>query len=362
MGRVTQMEQLEQLYNLRLKRTAFAPRKRVPDRDRLAISGPPGSGKTHLLLESCRRHEGGYLYIDLQDERLDLARLAQDLPEFITQKAITLLAIDGYDGRFVLPHHPARQQIVLAGGITAPVGFAHHRLWPLDFEEFLAFAKRADDPEGQFGEYLRLGGLPEGIWLDELHRLTRWQERLRLMLPDELSRAVYGFYLDRSGFSLTPHQAYTALKAQMKISKDKLYRLSRELIESNLLIAIAKYENPDAARKLFGYDFALRQAVTFEKALSRTFEAMVTLELIKQGKEPFYADYIDCLLPAESRAVIALPFPTAESLQVRLHTILKTANISRIEFVTMGYGYQREEEGVLIEAIPFWQWALREEG
>jgi predicted AAA+ superfamily ATPase len=354
------MEQLEAYFAMRHRRGGIIARKTLPQARNLAISGPPGSGKTHLLLDRCRQHEGTAFYLDLADRRLDRARLAQTLPAFIADRGVTLLALDGWHEPIDLSQLPCDLLIAGDDPRRLPPDMTHHRLWPLDFEEFLAFQRRADDPEGQFADYLRLGGLPEVLGQDALHRIHRYQERLTLMLPDPISHQVYGHYLDRSGFSLSPHQAYTALKRQTKISKDKLYRLTHELIATDRLIAIDKYDTDRAPQKLYGYDFALRQAVTFEKAFSRTFEAMVSLELIKQGRHFFYADYIDCLLPDESRAVIALPFPTPESLQVRLSALGDRAGVERIEFVTMGFSYQREELGRVVEAVPFWEWALRE--
>ncbi len=354
------MEQLEAYLTMRHRRGGFIPRKAIPQAARLAISGPPGSGKTHLLLDRCRQHEGDALYLDLADSRLQHATLAQELSALMTDRNITLLALDGWCDQLSLEILPPRVLLGCDDPRHVPPGFTHHRLWPLDFEEFLAFQKRADDPEGQFADYLRLGGLPELLGLDELHRLRRYQERLALMLPDPIARHLYSYYLERSGFSLSPHQAYTALKSRIKISKDKLYRLTHELIAAHQLIAIDKHGTDRAPQKLFGYDFALRQAVTFQKAFSRTFEAMVSLELIKQGRHPLYADYIDALLPDESRAVIALPFPTPESLQVRLAALGRSPLAERVEFVTMGFSYQRDEPRRTVEAVPFWEWALRE--
>lgn len=353
------MERLNQLFSARFKKLGFIPRKIAPAGARIALSGPPSSGKTHLLLNRALECGGTFLYLDLSDPRLGDAPIEGALEAFVREKRIAFLAVDHYYHGFVLPEG-VPEIWVASTAQTAPAGFKTHQVWPLDFEEFLAFHRKADEPQALFNEFLRAGTLPETVGLEEFARIKRWREILRLSFEDRTQAAIYGWYLDRNGFSLSAHQAYTALKETMKLSKDRLYAFTQYLLDAGLLVALEKYEHAAAPRKLYAYDHALRQAVTFDKALSRSFEGMVAMELIKQGKRAYYADYVDVYLPDERRAVIAQAFPTVESLHLRAELIAPPLEARRIEFVTMGFEYRREEKNRLIEAVPFWEWALRE--
>lgn len=352
------MELLSQLFSARFKKLGHLPRKHTPAGKRVLLTGPSAAGKTHLMLHHAIESGSPFLYLDLLDPRLTVLPETQEIETFIREKKIALLAVDNYHEGFKLP---AAAQIWLAADrAVCPAGFTARRVWPLDFEEFLAFHRKSDEPQALFNEFLRAGTLPETVGMEEFARLKRWRELLHLSFDEPIETAVYSWYLDRNGFTLSAHQAYSALKESMKISKDRLYALSARLIESGMLVALEKYGQSNAPRKLYAYDHALRQAVTFDKALSRTFEGMVAMELIKQGKRAFYADYVDVFLPDDHRAVIAQAFPTVESLHLRTGLIPANLKARRIEFVTMGFEYRREEKNLLIEALPFWEWALRE--
>lgn len=353
------MEILTHLFSARFKKLGFLPRKRTPQGKRVALSGPPRCGKTRLLINRALESGGSFLYLDLADPRLSGQDFSHELNVFAQEKGVGFLAIDNYRPEFDLPQNIP--EIWLASQAEySPQNYRGHRLWPLDFEEFLAFHRKPDEPQLLFNEFLREGTLPETVGLEEFVRIQRWQEILRLSFEDKTESAIYGWYLDRNGFSLSAHQAYCALKGVMKISKDRLYHLTRRLVDERFLVALEKYRAPNAPSKLYAYDHALRQAVTFDRALSRTFEGMVAMELIKQGRRAFYADYIDVYLPDEDRAVIVQAFPTVESLHLRANLIAPELKVRRVEFVTMGFAYQREAPGQWIEALPFWEWALRE--
>ncbi|MCD8477164.1 MAG: hypothetical protein LRY68_04000 [Sulfurospirillum sp.] len=90
-----------------------------------------------------------YLYIDLADERIDKAEIIDYLETFVRQNSLQLLIIESFDFSFTLPYVP---EIILTTPFTCKTleGFHNDTLYPLDFEEFLAFDKKHSNIEHLF--------------------------------------------------------------------------------------------------------------------------------------------------------------------------------------------------------------------
>ena len=116
-----------------------------------------------------------------------------------------------------------------------------------------------------------------------------------------------------------------------------------------MLFAVPKLGALAAPRKFYPYDHALREAISFDLALHKTFETMIALELIKRGKTLYYADDIDLLVAQDDRAIIAAPFADKARLSERLKNV-KT-KVKKTEFITMGFAANLRANA---EALPFW--------
>lgn len=352
------MEILNELKLAKFKKLGFLPRKKMPFGKRLLLTGAPQSGKTYHLLNRANQSEGSSLYIDLSDFRINADQVEANLSKFCLENKITFLAIDNYIDGFVVPDQI--DEIWLARRSSAPKkGFDQTIVFGLDFEEFIAFDKHLDDPKTSFDEFLKRGSFIENTGKNSFLRIKRVQEILSLVLPDQNDFAVFAFLLEKNGFILTPNQIYTILKERMKISKDRLYALVAKLEEIALIATISKLDAPRAPKKFFACDHAIRSAITTSKNLAKRFENMIFLEIIKHNKSCFYDDYIDFVIPEKSLAIIAQPFATIESIYLKSELIRQNQNIKKIEFITMGFEYKKEED-MVIEAVPFWIWALRE--
>ncbi|GHV07625.1 hypothetical protein AGMMS50229_14760 [Campylobacterota bacterium] len=352
------MEILGHLFAAKHKKQNALPRKNAPIGRRVAIAGAPGCGKTALLLSSAQEQNEPFLYIDLEDSRLDIAAISAALPQFLQENPVSFLAIDNYEASLSLPEFAGTIYLTHTG--KPPSGFINSMLFALDFEEFLAHSKTGD-PKTSFDEFLRVGGLPEMTHQDDLTRIKRSQERLKLVCETAQKQQIFAWFLKKSAHTLTPHQAYTALKETIAISKNSLYDYLQTLLVRQMLFAVPKLDAPNAPRKFYAYDHALRDAITFDKSLWKTFETMIALEMIKHGRSFTYANGVDIYLQSQARAVIAAPFLTAAQIDDRLARIDPTLKLERIEFVTMGFEFSRNNDRRTIEALPFWEWALKED-
>ena len=356
------MEMLEHLFAVKYKKQDFFPRKNMPNAPRVVISGTPKSGKTSLLLHAALTQNEPFLYIDLADRRVSIERLNASLSAFATEQSLRFVCIDNYNSALALPAVPriwltaARQTASQNAPQTArqtPAGFTDHTLFPLDFEEYLSLSKHTDS-ELCFNDFLLGGCLPEIFMQDEPFRSQKVCELLRLLCPNAQKEAALSFFLAHPAQPLTNHQVYSALKNSVKISKDTLYEWVQTLIDNFIVFRVPKFNAPNAPRKCYPFDHALKNALTFDKSLLKSFETMIALELIKRQKELFYDDGVDLLLPNEETIVLAAPFLTQAAMEAKMQKIGRRAR--RVEFVTMGF----EAECDHGEAMGFWDWALQE--
>ncbi|GHS88186.1 hypothetical protein FACS189487_05900 [Campylobacterota bacterium] len=351
------MEILTFLGAIKHKNSRRRPRKTAFFGDRTLIYGAPGVGKSSLLIDAAENYDNGaeFLYIDLDDDRVSADAVNSELESYIAANKIKILAIDNYDEAVKLPR--AIEAIYLtAKKKTEIAGFDSRELFAPDFEEFLSFTAR-NDPRSAFDEFLRGGAIFDLRHLDETERVKRSQNMLKLLCNTPQKMAILTFFLRRLAAPLTPHQAYESLKPNIAISKDTLYSYINELLAARMLFAIEKFDTPNAPKKFYPFDHILREAVSFDRAFLKTFENMIALELIKKEREIYYADGIDLYLADERRAVIAAPFADREAIYERMARFAKNTQFEKAEFITMGFSETALDRA---EAVPFWEWALRQ--
>lgn len=354
------MEQLEALFEEKHPEHGIVPRKTGLAEENTLLTGPSGSGKSWLMFDRMAALEkGSFLYVDMEDPRIQKERLVHYLPAFLEQKKIRTFLCDNYDGSFPLP-----ASTVNLASVRTPLaleGYQRLDLLPLDFEEYMAFHRKHVEVTQLFNHYLRSGGLPEVANLPEERHLPLFRHRLEKALPDPTLRQVFAFFLEKSGFRYSLHQVYTALKEQMKISKDKLYAGCDGLEASGMLHYVPKLDQSKAAKKVYPYDFGLRRGVTFHKNFAKTYETMIFLELARRRTPLFFTETADFYLPEKRLAVLAVPFASEGKVRKAARRVLKETDALRIEAVTMGFGFEGEENGVGVHCLPFWEWALEGE-
>ena len=156
------MDLLEYYQNQHPINDNYVPRKcQFPQKGDINLFGVRGSGKTTIVLDLLvDTDEDTTLYIDLEDPNLIFSPLtALTLQHFIDKNGITLLVLDHYK-EGTLPSFPNVERLIVLSRIKliddslTPV-----ELFPLDYEEFLAFETSSVQNKG-FNHFLRSGTLP----------------------------------------------------------------------------------------------------------------------------------------------------------------------------------------------------------
>lgn len=356
------MSILQFLYESHFKNMPFVDRKISIQHKKVILVGPNKSGKTALIYDHLGHYEPShFLYIDWNDERIDKAEIIGDLHAFIRKNPIQLLVIEHFDFSFELP---LVDEIILSTPFShfSLKGYKTYTLYPLDFEEFLAFDKKHSNVEHLFNLYTNQGTFPHFIQNNETEHAKHVQEMLHLLLKEPLYYLIYKRFCELQGMKISLFQIYNHLKTLTKISKDKLYAITAELVDQKLLFLVEKFEQPHANKKVYLIDFTFKDALTFKKDFLKRFENMVFLELVKRDKQIYYEEGIEFFIPEESLAIICAGFSTTQAIESRLQKLLPTfwaLHVKRVEVVTLSSESAQDIEGFSFSIMPFWEWALQ---
>jgi hypothetical protein len=348
---------LEELYKTDLQIEKFHPRKVFLDEKSYQITGVAQSGKTKLLKSYLLTHKkSSYLYINCNDIRIDVDALNKLLPSFCNKNKIDILVLDNFVPEFSFPNV---SQLLIASEIFYDVDFLEHiELYPLDYEEFLAYEHKYDS--SALNHFFQLGGLPHMHKVPHDERINYIQNILRCRL-DDIEFDIMTLCAKFMSQKLSAFTIYERLKLSRKISKDKLYRSFEQLLAKRYIHQLPKYAHAKATKKIYLCDTSLKSALSVEKNFGRLFENMVFLELLKSKSELYYADEIDFYLPESDELILCKPFLDERRLFKKLESIeafLFTHGISKVTVITMN------KEGSLahplseVAIIPFDIWAL----
>ena len=352
---------LDALYNLSNKKPNLINRKCKITKPFTIIKGAAKTGKTSIIKQYLSTlPSASYLYIDLNDLRIDIAIIKQELTSFCRDNKIQTLVIEAYDVSVPLPNVA---QIILTTEATLEIeGFETLNVYNLDFEEFLAFDSRYDSLENAFTHFLQTSSYPELYFAHQDNRQKQMQNILRLSLnPLELQMMIHSAKL--VGQKVSAFQMYERLKQQQKLSKDMFYKTFYCLMDKGYLYWVEKYEHARATKKLYTLDFNIKNALTLQKDFSRLFETLVFLEMLKRGSEIYYADGIDFYMPKENRIVLTMPFSNEDVLFKKIESIeafIIENGVLYVEVVTMSAETKLGLPYAIIEMMPFVQWAIIE--
>ena len=355
------MEILENLYAFEIKKLDFIERKIEIPNQNTNLFGPPKSGKSYIAFDYLAGFSSEeYLYIDLYDIRITPDNL-KNIDAFIQENGIEVVVIDNWDGHPYI-YSDTVQQICISRMPFEKEGFISVYVPPLDFEEYILFEhSQASQITHTFNNFIKYGTIPQIIRTNHDLKTNHIQSLLNEVFESSAERAVFVFLLRSTGLTYSQHQIFQKLKKDMKLSKDKFYLYIDRFIKSRMVYFLPKYNQPRAAKKIFPYDFVLRDGVTFEKNFASVYENMILIELLKFFKEIFYIGLIDFYIPQERLGIIAMPFSSRSAITTLLTRIPKEITIGRIEIITMGYEDTFAYQDVEIEVIPYWTWALKDE-
>jgi hypothetical protein len=337
----------------------FVTRKcQLPLEGDINLYGVRGSGKTSLVLDYLAEvAQEQVLYIDLEDPNLIFNTLETlTLQQYIDKNAIHILVLDHYE-EGILSSYPNVTQLILVTRIALQdQNFISVELFPLDYEEFLAFENTSAQNHG-FNHFLRSGTLPllARSQKNSQHTMKTFfqssfdsqEQKLLLLLAQHHTK------------HLTTHQIYTFAKEKFKVSKDWLYRTIKRFTEEKLILFIDdRYQK--SGKKMLLFDFAFAKYLTLGQPFILQFDTMIALALMKHhigvktlGIHGYITDDDELIIPA--------PFESEESLWVKSQnkfSLYKKYGIQKVTIITVANAYEYDIEKLHFEALPFDEWSV----
>ena len=348
---------LDEFYKLDFIVNKFRFRK-VYLRDKsYQINGITQSGKTKLIknyLLSLKKNS--YLYIDCSDVRIEIDEFNSLLQNFCTTNKIVTLALDNYIPTFKFPNV---SQLIISSQIHYELDYLETiKLYPLDYEEFLAYEHKYDSTA--LNHFFQLGGFPFMHKVNSDERYIYIQKSLKYTLEDQ-EFEILKLCAKMMAQKLSPFLIYERLKQTHKISKDKLYKSFDTLHQKSYIHLLKKIDHPKATKKVYLCDISLKSALSSQKNFARLFENMVYLELLKSAKDVYYDDGIDFYFPHANEIILCMPFVDERTLFKKVEAIeafIFTHNVKTITAVTMNNEGGISHPLSKIEMIPFDIWAL----
>jgi uncharacterized protein len=348
---------LEEFYKTDLHLDKFHDRKVFIDDKSYQISGITKSGKTDLVKSYLLSHKkNSYLYIDCNDVRIDIEQLNSSLNSFCQKNRIDILVLDNYIETI---HFANVSQLIITTQQKLDIPELDFiDLYPLDYEEFLAYEHKYDS--SALNHFFQLGGLAimHKIYADE--RNIYLQSILKNAL-DDMEFDILVLCAKLNSQKLSAFTIYERLKTKRKISKDKLYKSFQNLVDKKYIHQLEKFDHKKATKKLYLCDTSLKSALSLEKNFGRLFENMVYLELLKKSKPVYYEDEIDFYLPKSDEIILCKPFADERRLFKKLENIeafLFTHSIRKITVITMTKEGSVSHPLSQVEIMPFDLWAL----
>lgn len=321
------------------------------------INGITQSGKTKLIknyLLSLKKNS--YLYIDCSDIRVDIEALNKTLLNFCTENKIDVLALDNYTSDINIVNV---SQLIITSQKHYAIDFLEPLwLYPLDYEEFLAYEHKYDS--SALNHFLKLGGLPSMHKIHSDERTSYIQKALKYTL-DETEFDILCFCAKMMSQKISPYTIYERLKSSRKISKDKLYKSYENLVDKKYIHLLEKVDYPKATKKMYLCDISLKTALTIDKHFGRLFENMIFLELLKSETACFYEETIDFYLPHAEEVILCMPFADERALFKKIEQIeafIFSYQIKKITAITMNREGRISHPLSKIEMVPFDIWAL----
>ncbi|MDQ7045949.1 MAG: ATP-binding protein [Sulfurimonas sp.] len=348
---------LEELYKMDLHIDKFHYRKVFIDANSYQINGISQSGKTKLVknyLLSLKK--SSYIYIDCNDIRINIDLLNAHLASFCVQNKISVLVLDNYTPNIKFVNV---SQLLITSEQHYSIDILQTlQLYPLDYEEFLAYEHKYDS--SALNHFVQLGGFAHMHKVSADARNIYIQKTLQYTL-DAMEFDVLVVCAKMMSQKVSAFTLYERLKSIRKVSKDKLYKSFDALLSKNYIHTLEKFEHKRATKKIYLCDISLKSALSIDKHFTRLFENMVYLELLKSGVESYYDEGIDFYIPKRHEIILCTPFTDERALFKKVEQIeafIFTHSIQRITAVTMNTEGSISHPLSEVEILPFDIWAL----
>ncbi len=348
---------LQELYKIDISADKFHSRKVHLDDKSYQINGITQSGKTKLVKNYLLGLKKiSYLYIDCSDIRIVVDELNSSLAKFCNINKIITLVLDNYTSSIKIPNV---NQLIICSQVHHDISYLQTIwLFPLDYEEFLAFEYKHDST--LLNHFIQLGGFTSMNKILSDERNIYIQKTLQFAL-DDVEFNILVLCAKMMAQKLSPFSIYERLKQIRKISKDKLYVSFDSLVDKRYIHLLAKNEHPKATKKIYLCDISLKSALSLDKNFSRLFENMVYLELLKSGIDCYYDDGVDFYIPSRDEIILCKPFGDERSLFKKmqlLEAFIFSYKIKKVTTITMNTEGSISHPLSKVEMLPFDIWAL----
>ena len=356
------MELIEYLHNQHYTTENYVVRKtQLPSEGDINLYGVRGAGKSTLVLDLLSSEEEvKILYIDLEDPNLTFSPLSlTQLQRYITQEQISLLILDHYPAGYLPAFPQVARKIIVSRIPLHDTTLTPLELFPLDYEEFLAFESSIFSTT-TFNHFLRRGTLPAMAKIQKSTTITMKQFLQSHFDPKEQQLLI--LLAQHHTKHLTVNQIYSYAKEKFKLSKDWLYRTIKAFTQEGVLLFIDDHYQK-SGKKMLLFDFAFAKYLTLGQPFITQFDTMVALTLLKHGI-PFKTLGIHGYLTHTHTLIIPAPFESEESLWVKSQnkfSLYKRYGISHITIITVANSYEYTIEKIGFEALPFYEWTIVED-
>jgi len=329
----------------------------LPSDGDMNLYGARGSGKTALILDHLSQQEKETLYIDLEDPNLILATLdTLPLQAYIEEYHIQELILDHYEEGMLEGFPLVTRLIVISRLPLAEERFIPLQLFPLDYEEFLAFEPTASGSIA-FNHFLKSGTLPEMAKHIKNNTLFMKQFFQQQFGPNE--QALILILARYNTQPMTIHQIYSFTKESFKISKDFVYSTMKQFQEEGLIYFIDNRIKRSGKKMIF-YDFAFVKYLTASQPFGAQFDSMIALTLIKHHID-FSTLGLHGYVTKENELIIPAAFESEEHFWVKAQnkfSLFKKHGIKKITIITIANSYHFDIEKLYFEALPFNEWSI----
>lgn len=329
----------------------------LPEKGSFNLYGARGCGKTALILNYLETCEEETLYLDLEDPNLILNTLdTLPLQDYIDERKIKELILDHYEDGMLNEFPNISRMMVISRIPLTKMALTPLQLFPLDYEEFLAFEHNSSSSTA-FNHFLKAGTLPKMAKHTKNSTLPMKQFFQQQFNPNEQSLILILARYNTQ--AMTIHQIYSFTKEHFRISKDFVYSCIKRFKEEGLLYFIDNTIKR-SGKKMILYDFAFAKYLTAQQPFGTQFDSMIALTMLKH-KIDFKTLGIHGYLSSKNELIIPAPFESEESFWVKAQkkfTLYKKYGIQKVTIVTVANSYTFTIEKLHFEALPFDEWSI----
>jgi len=353
------MKLLEYYQNQHYPSEKYVVRKsQIPQKGNVNLFGVRGAGKSAMVLDMLGDEDKEKtLYIDLDDPNLIFSPLTTPiLQRYIESTGITLLILDHYTEGYLNTFPTVERLIVVSRIPLSDTTFIPLELFPLDYEEFLAFESSVSATNA-FNHFLRTGSLPV---MAKQHRLNL--NAMKSFMQSHFNASEQKLLLilaQHHTKHLTTHQIYTYAKEKFKVSKDWLYKTIKRFTQEKVIFFIEdSYQK--SGKKMLLFDFAFAKYLTTGQPFIVQFDTMLALALFKH-RISFKTLGVHGYITKENELIIPAPFESEESLWVKSQnkfSLYKKYGVKKVTIVTVTNQYEYDIRDIHFEALPFYEWTV----